>query len=491
LRRASLLFLAAAAALALVTGSSARLGPPSFVVGATEDYALWQDDGGALVYDQLQLSGLGAIRMSVNYDPAQPTTIQNGDALERAIGPAVERGIRVLLSIAPEHNNDVTGSRDGVKRFADYTALVARAFPEVTDFIIGNEPNLGRFWSPTFAPDGSIGAAATYEAALAASYDALKAVSPEIDVIGLAVSPRGDDRPGSARKTVSPVRFIAAVGAAYRASGRTLPIMDNVALHPYPNRNTDPPDRGYSWPNAGVPNLDRVQQAFWDAFNGTGQPTFEENGAARRPAAAPRPPVRWILDEAGWQTKTQNLPGYDGTENVPAVDEATQAAYHAAVVRRFACDPHVAALLFFHWVDETDRDRFQSGAIRADASEKPAVESVRQAVDAGCQGAPTGWRHSNTVDGASLDTVPRKGFLFFVEADEDATFVATATAKRRGVEPRQVVAAGDVKAYRPAGVKLPGIRVVNLGRYTVTVQVGAALNTARTARLSRRGRSAH
>jgi hypothetical protein len=106
----------------------------------------------------------------------------------------------------------VTSDPNGVKKFAAYTALVARAFPSVTDFVIGNEPNLGRFWFPTYKRNKSIAAAATYEKALAASYDALKAVNSEIDVIGLAVSPRGDDRPGSARNTISPVRFIKAVG---------------------------------------------------------------------------------------------------------------------------------------------------------------------------------------------------------------------------------------------------------------------------------------
>src|SRR5262249_46171963 len=160
--------------------------------------------------------------------PSQPTTVQQQDQLERAIATADVRGLRVLLSIAPGHSTDVTGDPNGVAKFAAYTALVARTFPSVTDIVVGNEPNLGRFWFPTYNPDKSIAAAATYEKALAASYDALKAVNPDIDVIGLALSPRGDDRPGSKRNTVSPVRFIKAVGDAYRKSRRTKPIMDNV-----------------------------------------------------------------------------------------------------------------------------------------------------------------------------------------------------------------------------------------------------------------------
>src|SRR5262249_58499385 len=138
----------------------------------------------------------------------------------------------------------VTSDPDGVENFANFAALVARTFPQVTDFIVGNEPNLGRFWAPTFNTDGSIAAAASYEATLAACYDALKAVNPNIDVIGFALAERGDDRPGSARMTISPVRFIKAGGDADRASGRTPPLAANVGLPTYPHVNTGPPDQG-------------------------------------------------------------------------------------------------------------------------------------------------------------------------------------------------------------------------------------------------------
>jgi hypothetical protein len=491
--RLSLAGLVLMGALALVAGSSAspsssRLGPPTYVVGATEDEALGLDDGGALAYAQMHDYGLGVVRMNVTYDRTQPTTIPQEDALQRAIVPAIANGIRVMLSIAPAHSTEVTGDPNGVKNYAAYAALVARTFPLVTDFIIGNEPNLGRFWSPTFNADGTIAAGATYEATLAAAYDALKAVNPAIDVIGLAVSPRGDDRPGSARLTVSPVRFINAVGAAYRKSGRTLPIMDNAALHPYPNVNTDPPEKGYAWPNAGVPNLDRVQQAFWDAFQGTGQPTFEENGLAARSTEGLATPVKWILDEAGWQTNTQNIPGYTGAENVPTVDEATQAAYHSEVVSKFACDPHVAALLFFHWVDETDRDRFQTGALHSDDTVKPAAGAVKSAIAAGCTGPTVFWRHSTAVDGAAITGGPKNGFLFFVNANEDATFTATATPTkawlRAHARAKALTATGSLTAYAGKGVKIPGVAVGTMAGFRITVKLAAAMNPARTTTLT-------
>ena len=89
-----------------------------------------------------------------------------------------------MPGIAPGHATDVTSDPNGVRNFADYTALVARTFPDVKDFIIGNEPNLGNFWAPTYNSKGAIVSGASYEAALAASYDALKAVRPHSTIYG-------------------------------------------------------------------------------------------------------------------------------------------------------------------------------------------------------------------------------------------------------------------------------------------------------------------
>jgi hypothetical protein len=486
------------ASLVIVGASSAArqaptLGPPTFVVGATEDHAKGQADGGAAMYDQMKANGMGVVRMSAFYDPDTPDTIVDQAALARAIPPAVSRGLRVMLSVHPERATAVTGTPDGVNKFAAYFVKLATAFPQVTDFIVGNEPNLGRFWAPTYNGDLSIAAGASYEQALAATYDALKAVNPNINVIGFGVSPRGDDRPGSARNTISPVRFIKAVGDAYRASGRSKPIMDNVATHPYPNYNTDTPDKGYVWPNAGIPNLDRLQQAFWDAFNGTAQPTFQEGTLSAKQANAPGF-IKWVLDEAGWQTKTDSLPGYTGTENIKdasgrpsAIDEATQAEYHAAIVRRVACDPRVAALLMFHWVDETDRAGFQSGTVRADGSLKPAAAAMKGAIAGGCNSA-TSWRHTSAVVGAAINKTPKSGFLFFVTAQEEATFTVTAASKSKSAKStksKKLTVNGKIKAYTQTGVKIPGVNAKNAGNYSISVKFGATMNPARTTTLKK------
>jgi hypothetical protein len=121
--------------------------------------------------------------------------------------------------------------------------------------------------------------------------------------------------------------------------------MDAFSFHPYPNANSDGPYVGYAWPKAGMPNLDRIKQALWDAFNHTKQMHIETG-------------LPLWLDEVGWQVPTDGSDAYTGVENVPTIGEEGQAAFHASVVRLAACDPQVEALHFFHWIDETDRGGF-------------------------------------------------------------------------------------------------------------------------------------
>ena len=108
------LLLIALVALASVGGSSASptaspLGPIDFVVGATEDQTLGIDDGGATLYRQMTSHGLGAIRMSVDYQPTAPRR-PSAEGAARARHPGGNRRRR------PRHALDLAGSqlrRDG------------------------------------------------------------------------------------------------------------------------------------------------------------------------------------------------------------------------------------------------------------------------------------------------------------------------------------------------------------------------------------------
>ena len=100
--------------------------------------------------------------------------------------------------------------------------------------IVGNEPNLNRFWLPQFDLTGRGASAPAYLACSRPRYDALKAAAPDVRVWGGALAPRGVDKPNTGRDTISPTRFIRELGEAYRASGRALPVMDGFSFHPYP-----------------------------------------------------------------------------------------------------------------------------------------------------------------------------------------------------------------------------------------------------------------
>ena len=175
----------------------------------------------------------------------------------------------------------------------------------MNQFVIGNEPNQPAFWRPQFDAAGANVSAPSFGPYLAAAYDTLKGVDPDITVVGVGLSPRGNDRPTAKNNiSTSPVRFLRALGAWYRRSGRTKPLMDAFSFHPYPNEATDPLERGYPWPNAGFANLDRLKQALWDAFDGTAQPTTLDG-------------LKLHLDEVGWQVDTQGASATAASRTCP------------------------------------------------------------------------------------------------------------------------------------------------------------------------------
>ena len=71
------------------------------------------------------------------------------------------------------------------------------------------------------------------------SYDALKETDPTINVIGVGLSPRGNDQP-TARATSPAPRSASSTTSATRTApaDRTKPLMDDLSFHPYPKLNT-------------------------------------------------------------------------------------------------------------------------------------------------------------------------------------------------------------------------------------------------------------
>jgi hypothetical protein len=355
------------------------------LVGAAEDAGEAQTYATAkLQMDLAKLAGLDAIRLTATWTsgetappPAQSTALAN------AIDAAQFTGLRVIVSIYPV-GSSVTPLTDQARAdFAAFSASIARRYPLVHDFIVGNEPNLNRFWLPQFNADGTDAAAAAYEQLLATTYDTLKAVRPHSTVYGGALAPHGIDRPGTGRDTHSPTAFITDMGAAYRASGRALPIMDAFAFHPYPENSSIGPN--FPHPNStviGLADYGKLVGLLGTAFNGT----------AQRGSALPI-----LYDEFGIETTipTAKASLYTGTEPAATkpVDEATQAAYYQQAMAMTFCQKTVLGLLLFHVVDERALSAWQSGVYYADGTPKSsrapvaaAAATVHRGVIATCPG---------------------------------------------------------------------------------------------------------
>ena len=486
------LLCACALAAAVVTGPARA----ALEVGVTED-AGKSGDAGASVFAALDDVGLKVNRVSINWDASNPTAIPGEGDIASWLPQAQAAGVRIVFAVAPANAKDLSAGHGRVSEFGTFMTQLATRFPTVKDYVIGNEPNQPRFWQPQFSSSGEDLSGAAYEPLLAASYDALKAVDPTINVIGVGLSPRGNDQPfAKSNPSRSPVRFLHDLGVAYRASKRTKPLMDEFAFHPYPQPQQGPPTIRYAWPTAGLANLDRIKQAIWDAFNGTGQPTFAEPGV---PATKP---LRFDLDEVGWQVSP--LPAlasmYTGVEtpNLVPVTEQTQADYYSQIIRSLACDSSVRMVSFFHLVDETELDRWQSGLERVDGSHRPSYDSVKQTIaqtGGNCQGTAVVWRHATgvilpTVAWGSLAPQPlnRKGWRFTAGAGEEVAYVAglfkagpskAAIAKRlAGGRPKPLLTAkGTINATNRL-VTLPP-RKLKRGSYVYAIRMSATMNSTR------------
>ncbi len=356
-------------------------------------------------------------------------------------------------------------------------------------FVVGNEPNQPRFWRPQFLTGGRPAAAAAYAALLAKSYDALKAVDPRIRVIGLGLSGRGNDSPFAlSNASTSPVRFLRDLGAAYRASGRVLPLMDELGVHPYPRSDRDSVLAGDRWPRAGVVNLARIKQAAWDAFAGTGQPTVEQG-------------LRLRIDEIGWQAAVpaSRRAAYNGRETSAVTSEQAQAANYAKLIALAACDSSISAVYLLHLRDDANLERFQSGVRRADGSARPAYAAVRTAVAKarrGCTGKRVAWHHATGVIGRRADfrigpgsaSRLRRSWGFNVTAAEEATYTgavfpaATATASIRKLASKRTPGAllqtsGRIRAGWKPRLRFTGS--LRPGSYVYAVRLRASMNPRR------------
>jgi hypothetical protein len=335
---AALSLLLVIAALAWAAPASAG---PTLLVGVDDDRIKWTTHA-APILGELEALGAGAIRVTLPWRPGwRHLGWREHTALRRAVA-AHRRGLRVVLAV---YGRARQAPRDARAR-EDYCRYVRAAlvrYTEIADVVIWNEANSDTFWRP------QEGAPAAYAALLARCWDVLHEAVPSVNVLTTTAGSH------------DPIAFVRALGDAYRASGRGLPLFDAFGHNPYPLHPDEHPTAVHAV-YVGQGDYDRLVAAVDAAFPG-------------------QPPI-WYL-ETGFQTR----PGwrrarYLGRESVarPLSPEG-QAVQVAAALRLASCQPRVQAFFNFLLVDEPRLDRWQSGLLWPTWQRKPAFEAARAAID--------------------------------------------------------------------------------------------------------------
>jgi hypothetical protein len=458
MRPTFLRFCGVAAALALLS-PPAHAGGPALVLGATEDAVRAPTLAAAKAQmDLLVLAGFRGVRITQIWSPGEAALSSDDRAvLENVAAAARLDHVTVVTSVLSKGSATTPLTDSDQADFAAYAASIVAFVPDLKILIVGNEPNLNRYWLPQFADDGSDAAAPAYEALLARTYDAVKAQSPGVTVLGGALSPRGGDVAGGIRPTHSPTVFIQDMGQAYHASGRTAPILDGFAFHPYEDNSSIAPVTGVH------PNTTTIALADYPKL------------VALLGAAFGNYELPIWYDEFGVETQLPpaKQPLYTGTEpaTTKPVDEATQSAYYTQAVQLAFCQPNVKGLFLFHTVDETDLAAWQSGVYYADGTPKSSLGTVKLALDRSRRGVVA---HCDGLQLAVKPTLARQGSRVTVTCDLDCTYVAqlyrlpgrlmlskrgTAVGGRSSVLPLRVPTAPG--SYR---VRLSAFASVNPGR---------------------------
>ena len=447
--------------VALALSAPAHAGGPTMRIGAVED----APRSTSLVTAKTQmtlarLAGFDSVRVTQVWAPGQTgPTADDVTALTNVVTAADLSSMRVFLTVMPFGSKTTPLGNDAQAQFAQFAAAVVTKVPAIEDVIVGNEPNLNRYWLPQFNPDGTDAAAPAYETLLAGTYDALKAVSPEIQVYGGAVSPRGGDKPGGARETHSPTVFIKDLGAAYRASDRTEPIMDAYVQHVYEDDSSLPPGTQHPLTTTiSLADYDKLVKLLANAFDGTAQP-----GSTL--------PI--LYGEFGVESliPADKAKLYTGTEptTTKPTDEATQALFYSQAVQLAFCQPNVMGLFLFHLEDEPGLAQWQSGVYYVNGKPKPSRDVVRTAAVESRRGIVA------RCAGLKLRvkaTVARLAATHFrVTCDIDCTYTARLVRVNGGATTSTV--RGRVTGGIPGGIVFPK---QNPGIYQVKVSLVAPVN---------------
>lgn len=391
---------AAAAFLAALTVGVAGASADGVTYGVNDNAGLY---GNTNFWSQLEGENMSLNTIILRWNEQTTDGFDNidGQFLPKAMAAAAAAGVQVEFAVSPRHSAELS-DQGGPTKFAAWLTKLAQAYPQVTQYVVMNECNISTFVNPQYQ-NGQNVSAPECGAWLAAGYDALKSVNASIFVWGLGLSPRGNPVPtnGQDTRATDPIDWLGFLGKWYRASGRTKPLMDGLDLHPYAIPQSLPFAQGYKDASSySVTNLPRAYTAFYNAFNGTSQPTV---GPGHLPVQ---------LNEVGIQTAANGHSGYSGTETaanttggvVPPYDtEAYQADWYSKLVDFTECDADIVNVNIFKLIDEADLAGWQSGLYYADGAAKASAGAVRDEIAKDGGKCPTGvatrWQPGATTAG--------------------------------------------------------------------------------------------
>jgi hypothetical protein len=200
-----LLTLLLATVLLAACGSSER-DSSGLAVGVVDDVVRTDPRLAGSLLDELVRSGFDSLAVTSIWEPGSSTPTADELATLRTVAAEAEqREVRLLVRLYHAGSGTTPLSEQARKEFAAYAAALAEGVEPLDDLIVGNEPNLNRFWLPQFGASGENVAAPAYLALLATTYDAVKAARDDVRVWGGATAPRGGDplHPGSRRRLSS------------------------------------------------------------------------------------------------------------------------------------------------------------------------------------------------------------------------------------------------------------------------------------------------
>jgi hypothetical protein len=313
-------------------------------------------------------SGVASTRPAKPTNPADPA--YNWATYDRTVQYAAAYGMKVMFTVlstpawanggaapnvAPRNANDLKlFVRAAARRYdGTYVTPDGRALPAARYWVAWNEPSNPLFLTPQWKQVGSrwvVQSARDYARICNAVVAGVRAIKKNRGKVACGVTaPRGNNNPNSARPSVSPLVFLAAMKAA-GAKG-----FDAYAHHPYygapsetPSTPPPPGARGQAATAVTLGNLPVLERAVRAAYGN----------------------VRIWLTEYGYQTNPPD-PTF-------GVSYAKQAAYLKQAYAIVKADPRIDFFLWFLVQDEPVIEGWQSGLKTANGLNKPSFAAFKK-----------------------------------------------------------------------------------------------------------------